>query len=220
VELAPAQARHLRDVLRLRAGDSVEAFDDAGRTASAKVEAVTPENVTLSVGDIAPARREEFAWTIAAAVPKGARADWMIEKLAELGTAVFVPLATERSVTHPEGKEKPARWTRLATEAARQSGGARVMRIEGLTPVRKFVEGGGVIWYLTLEADAPSIKRRLDDEVPAEVKILIGPEGGWTEREIEMFRGCDVKPARLGRNILRVETAAVAAGAIMGAFAF
>ncbi len=216
--LAPAQARHLRDVLRLREGDSVEVFDDEGRTARGEVAAVTPDNVRLRVSDITTPGTSEFTWTIAAAVPKGPRADWMIEKLAELGTAAFIPLKTERSVTHPGGTEKIARWTRLATEAARQSGRAGVMKIDALTEVREVIAAGGANWYLSPDKEAGAIKDLLSSEPATTRKILIGPEGGWSREEITAFEQSGARAVRIARNTLRVETAAVAAAAIMAAW--
>src|SRR5438552_8556851 len=128
------QAHHARDVLRLRAGDEVELFTASGETAAGAIAEATAQRVVVNVEQVrAPADR--FALTIASAVPKGARADWMIEKLSELGVAHFVPLITARSVVHPEGKNKLERWRRLAEESAKQSHRTGVMRIAPLTPL-------------------------------------------------------------------------------------
>jgi 16S rRNA (uracil1498-N3)-methyltransferase len=129
----------LRDVLRLRAGDAVTAFDNAGTVGEAIVVTATAENVTIRIDKIVEAAESTFEWTIAAAVPKGQRADWMVEKLAELGTQSLIPLSAARSVSIPGGKEKPARWERLAAEASRQSGRAGVMRIERVVTVAEIV---------------------------------------------------------------------------------
>jgi 16S rRNA (uracil1498-N3)-methyltransferase len=218
LDLPPAQARHLRDALRLKVGDRVEAFDDAGATAQATVAAITAGKVTLDVAAIAAAAGRDFSWTIAAAVPKGQRADWMIEKLAELGTAEFVPLIAARSVTLPRGKEKTARWTRLAAEAARQSGRSDVMRIAPLTPVEPFAVAQRRAWYLSPTGATP-IAQLAAGPRPASCVMLIGPEGGWTEEETRLFDAGGLTAVRLARTVLRVETAAVAAAAIAAAMA-
>src|SRR5687767_15989799 len=95
----------------------------AGRTASVRV------------GSVDEAGPRGLDWTIAAAVPKGDRADWMVEKLSELGVEEFIPLASARSVVLPEGRNKRERWVRIATEAAKQSRRGGVMRVGELTPV-------------------------------------------------------------------------------------
>ena len=92
--------------------------------------------------DHPPAARE-FTWTVASAVPKGPRADWMVEKLSELGATAFVPLQTARSVAMPSGSGKLDRWSRLAAEAAKQCGRPGVMRIEPLTPVADVISSIG-----------------------------------------------------------------------------
>jgi len=219
MNLEPLQARHLRTVLRLRPGDAVEAFDDAGHTAPAVVTAATPEKVTIRIERVVDAPLAEFAWTIAAALPKGQRADWMVEKLAELGTAVFVPLITERSVTHPAGREKTARWARLASEASRQSGRAGVMRIEPLTPLAQFIAGRDNLRHLSPPPESQPITQMIVEKRPTTLTMLIGPEGGWTAEELTTLAARGSIAVRLAQSVLRVETAAVAAAAIAAAWA-
>ena len=104
IPLDPAEARHARDVLRLESGAAVEVFDDAGAVASGEL-ILAGRTASVRVGSIGAAGPPRgLDCTIAAAVPKGDRADWMVEKLSELGTAEFVPLAAARSVVLPEGR--------------------------------------------------------------------------------------------------------------------
>jgi 16S rRNA (uracil1498-N3)-methyltransferase len=220
IELAPAQARHLRDVLRLRPGDLVEAFDDAGAVAQATVLTATARGVTLRVGPIEPAD-VGWGWTVAAAVPKGPRADWMVEKLAELGTGRFIPLIAARSVTLPGGREKIGRWSRLAAQASRQSGRRGVMRIDDLTPLAEVIASigpGRAGWHLSTHPDATPAAKLLSSPRPAALVMLIGPEGGWTDEESEALRAAGLVAVKLARTTLRVETAAVAAAALAAAW--
>src|SRR5688572_5080185 len=130
ITLDPEESHHLRDVLRMSQGDSVELFDAVGRTAQGRIDTIDARSVTVViVGDVREPAAERLRWTVASAVPKGNRADWMIEKLSELGTDRFVPLATQRSVVHPAGKSKRERWMRIADEAAKQSRRVGVMQI-------------------------------------------------------------------------------------------
>src|SRR5690606_23984550 len=135
IVLPAERGHHVRDVLRLAEGAEVEVFDDGGRVGAGRLVEVSAAGVVVEV-DAISRRAVGVELTIASAVPKGQRADWMVEKLAELGVSRFVPLATARSVVHPEGRGKLDRWRRLATEAARQSGSG-VMRIDELTPLAR-----------------------------------------------------------------------------------
>ncbi len=210
------QAHHARDVLRLRAGDEVELFTASGETAAGAIAEATAQRVVVNVEQVrAPADR--FALTIASAVPKGARADWMIEKLSELGVARFVPLITARSVVHPEGKNKLERWRRLAEESAKQSKRIGVMGIDPPTPVRSVIDRiSGTAAYLSTAPTALPPSSILD--LPSSsLTLLIGPEGGWADDEIRAFENRHLTPITLGGTILRVETAAIAAAAIVAA---
>jgi 16S rRNA (uracil1498-N3)-methyltransferase len=142
----------------------------------------------------------------------------MVEKLSELGASGFVPLITELSVVSAEGKNKRERWERLANEAAKQSKRRGVMKIGEVTAVEKMVgglKGGG--WYLSLHDGAKAIRDVVADVKGTSLTLLIGPEGGWTEEEIRMFDKAGLTGVRMGGSILRVETAAVAAAAIVAA---
>jgi 16S rRNA (uracil1498-N3)-methyltransferase len=220
IELSPAQARHLHTVLRLRAGDVVEAFDDAGTSAEAIVIRSARDKVTLRVSRLTPAAVSAMTWTVAASLPKGPRADWMVEKLAELGTADFIPLIAERSVTVPEGKQKIERWSRLAAEASRQSGRRDVMRIGPLTPVREAAAiERAARWVMSMGPEAVSARLAAGGKPPRSLLMLVGPEGGWTKSEAEMLESAGFQAVKLGGTVLRVETAAIAAAAVAAAWA-
>jgi 16S rRNA (uracil1498-N3)-methyltransferase len=191
--LSPEESRHAVRALRLSAGDRVTVFD-ARETWSGEIES-TAGSVTVRLLEKlgAPALPRVV---VASAVPKGARLDWMVEKLAELGVAEFVPVRFARSVTEPgEGKRK--RLEKIAVAAAKQSG-APVLRI---APERGVEE---------LPADALLASPGAAGPVPPGGGwVVVGPEGGLTAAEEARF------PRRfsLGPTILRTETAAVVAAA-------
>lgn len=179
---------------------------------------VTPSEVVVEAGEIREQKAGGVRWVVASAVPKAARADWMIEKLSELGADAFVPLATARSVVHPEGKNKLDRWRRIALESAKQSRRPGVMQVEEMAEVGDFIkrlstdrrEG----WYLSTGLGAVPIAKAVAGG-PTELALLIGPEGGWTIEEEGMFEANALTGVSLTGTILRVETAAVAAGAVV-----
>jgi 16S rRNA (uracil1498-N3)-methyltransferase len=217
VELDPAGSRHARDVLRLAVGTEVEVFDDAGAVARGVIDTLEPL-VTVRIGAIDAgddANGPEI--TVAAAVPKGDRADWMVEKLSELGVSRFVPLATVRSVVLPEGRNKRERWSRIASESAKQSRRRGVMRIEELTKLADAMARASTTRSMALSTgpDATPILDALRDALGAAATLFVGPEGGWTEEELAAFRANGVAPVKLTDTVLRVETAAVVAASIV-----
>ena len=140
----------------------------------------------------------------------------MIEKLSELGVTRFIPLKTARSVVHPTGQSKRDRWMRIATESAKQSHRAGVMRIDELTEIDQleFAQGKGQWWYLSTKEDAMPIARACSETSFDQLFLLIGPEGGWTDEELSHFASSGLTGVKLTATILRVETAAIAAAAI------
>lgn len=218
VALDRAQVHHARDVLRLRKGDHIELFDDAGHTAVATISRIDGQGVILDVQQVNAAGEPRFEWIVASAVPKGSRGDWMIEKLSELGAAAFVPLSTDRSVVVPEGTGKRQRWQRLAAEAARQSHRTGVMRIEEIAGIEELLRriGGGCGWYFSTQPPRLTVQQaiaRVTRHTRA-LYLLVGPEGGWTQRELESFSAAGLTAVGLGETILRVETAALAAAVL------
>ena len=191
--LSPEESRHAVKALRLGAGDRVTVFDPQ-ETWSGEIES-TDGRVRIRLLEKL-ARAALPAVMVAAAVPKGSRLDWMVEKLAELGVATFQPVRFARSVAEL-GEAKRKRLENVALAAAKQSG-APVMKIAGEKPVRD------------LPADALLASPGAADPLPRGAGlVLIGPEGGLAPEEEGRF----LRRFGLGPTILRIETAAVVAAA-------
>lgn len=219
IALPTDQARHIRNVLRLRTGDALEVFDDAGATALGKLIDVSEKSVTVKIDAIQRPGTGGHALDMATAVPKGARADWLVEKLSELGVRRMIPLASERSVVLPAGLGKTDRWRRIAVESAKQSRREGVMAIEALTPVAELARQLGdapaaSAWLLSTEPGARPAREFLRSE-PLPGLLIIGPEGGWTADELKLLDLPAVRRVRLVQSVLRVETAAIAAAALV-----
>lgn len=216
--LDPAQAHHVRDVLRLSPGSPLELFDDTGHTATASIIMVTPSEVVVEPGEIRPPSTNPVRWTVASAVPKSTRADWMIEKLSELGTDAFIPLQTQRSVVHPEGTGKLDRWRRISLESAKQScRPGPVMRIDEMLDLEKLIRTMPDTlhgWYFSTQHHALPIAKALA-HAPTDLLLLIGPEGGWTDAEESLFEAHGLTALSLTQTILRIETAAIAAASVI-----
>ncbi len=189
---------HVSRVLRLRRGESVTITDGAGRWRSCEF---TGEGVD-ALTDVFSERRPEPLLTIAVAPPKGERLEWLVAKCTEVGIDRVVLLEAEHSVvrwTGDRAERQLARLRRVAVEASMQSRRVWLPEISG--PIR-------AIEVLPGLAVAEPGGRPV---AAADLAIAIGPEGGWSAKELEVA----ASTVSLGPNILRVETAAVAAAVLM-----
>jgi 16S rRNA (uracil1498-N3)-methyltransferase len=213
VLLEGPEAHHLRTVCRLRPGDAVCLFNGDGHEYPARVASLDRRGVTLEVlGAESPPRERGFRLTVAAPLPKGDRAQFLLEKLTELGVTDFVPLQTARSVVHPR-QAKGEKLERYVIEASKQCGRNVLLRVGPLTAWGDYCGKG----------DLPA--RKLlghpgGTAVPAasavDTVVAVGPEGGFTEEEVEEARAAGWGLVSLGPRILRVETAAVVLAALAG----
>lgn len=202
------EAHHAVSVKRVRAGDAVRLFDGFGRETTAIVRAIegTRRNPCLIVEAREPVRTtSEPTLTVASAIPKGDRIDAMIDQLAQLGARVWHPIVCARS----EQREvrRADKLERRAIEAAKQCGSAWALTIAAPVPAESLMGPCVVL------ADASGERFEPASETPR--ALLIGPEGGWTDEELERARDAGTTVARFGRYTMRIETAAVAAAAIV-----
>lgn len=209
------EARHLARVRRLGVDCVVEVFDGRGNATAAEVTAVGRDRVELRrIGEPLPDPSPLCRLTLATAVPKGERFDWLVEKATELGVARLVPLITERSVVDPRGA-KLDRLRRLSVEASKQCGRNRVLELEAPTPfARLLAESTDNVRIL---ADPKGLSAELWPRAPqgASAVLAIGPEGGFTEAEVAQARESGWTLGRLAPTILRIETAGLAGAAIL-----
>ncbi len=209
------EAHHLRTVCRLRVGDAVYLFNGDGRQHLAHVASLDRREVALEVVAIETPQRElGFRLLVASAVPKGDRAQFLVEKLTELGVTDFVPLETARSVVHP-GETKRDKWQRYIIEASKQCGRNVLMQVH--PPVRwlEYCRDRDAAAHRWL-ADplAAPLARSACPERGRNVALAVGPEGGFTDEEMEIARQSGWVGVGLGPRILRIETAALVLAAL------
>jgi 16S rRNA (uracil1498-N3)-methyltransferase len=159
--------------------------------------------------------------TILASLIRFERFEWMLEKATELGVERVVPVQAERSergLEQAAGK-RLSRWNRIVREASEQSRRARLPEIGDPVPLAQALKIEGAYHYVLEEAEAPPIGSVLPvHRQPGDsVVLLIGPEGGWTDRERELIAAAGWRSVSLGREILRAETAVLAALAVVNA---
>lgn len=216
LEIRGKEARHLRDVLRLEVGDWVVVCDGAGQRYRAEITESRPLHVTLRRGDALPAPQLPNQVTLAAAVVRPQRFDWLVEKAFELGCRRLIPLTTERTVAHyiKDARRQHARWEEIALSAAKQSGLPWLPEIAPVTALSELLtRNAGQLVYcwegLALSNDlkqGSSASPQNDN-----VTLLIGPEGGFSAAEHELIMAQHPKLLSLGPLILRSETAALTA---------
>lgn len=217
LRLTGPEGHHLVHVLRIKTGEEVVVFDGDGLEAQAEVTDVAPDHVVLHVSAAHPGNTEAaVALVLAVAVPKGDRFGWLIEKATELGVHRFVPLITERSVVVPgEGKLERAR--RTIVEASKQCGRARLMELSPPTDWRELVERelpGRPAW-VAHPGGKPVDLASVPESGP--FVAAVGPEGGFTDGELELAMRSGAMLISLGPRVLRIETAALALAALFTA---
>lgn len=212
VVLDGGEWHHFANVKRGRVGDVVELFDGAGVVATAEVIAAAKKRGTLRITAVdRPTSDAGRRLTIATAVPKGERFRWLVEKAAELGVRRLVPLITERSVVEP-GAGKLSKARQWAIEAAKQSRNAHLMEIPEPTDWASLHDSSeeGEMLFVAHPGGQPIAECFHPFASLELVTVAIGPEGGWTNAEIELSQQKRGIPVGLGESILRIETAVVA----------
>ncbi len=217
-ELSGDEARHLTRVLRVEAGQRFEISDNRSAYLAEVVEA-RGERVVFRVEQPIESTPPPIRVTLCAGLIKFDRFEWMVEKATELGVERIIPVGAARSEKglFEASRKRSERWERIARESSQQS---RRTTLPEILPAARFesaLETEGAARLFLEEGTAPPLLRALPDRV-ASASLLLGPEGGWTERERELAGAAGWTAVSLGPQILRAETAAVAAIAlIMGA---
>ncbi len=220
VTLEGGAASHVTRVLRLRVGEALTLFNGAGGEYAAGIEQVHDGGVAVTIGEQRAIERESpLTLTLAQGVSRGERMDLVVQKATELGVSGIVPLFTERSVVRlgaQQAERKLNHWRAITIAACEQSGRNRLPNVAPPLSLADWLrsgadrDGGRLLL-------SPAATARID--VPprpaTSVTVLIGPEGGLTNAEQEAAVAAGFLPVRLGPRVLRTETAAIAALALL-----
>lgn len=224
--LAGSQAAHLIRVLRAQAGMEFDIVA-GGRVFHGVIAGITGDEVRFNLIAEVPAD-PALPVALLLSICKFDRMEWTIEKAAELGAERIVPMAARRSEKHlvHSAAGRVERWRRIALESSKQSRRSDVLRIDDPLPLKAAVRadaGAGLCLVLAEQERSTTLHHALTeslagaaDETPP-VRLAIGPEGGWTAEEEALFDAENWKPVSLGPRILRAETAAIAAMAVVAA---
>ncbi len=221
------QAHHLVSVLRKKPGDEIVVFDGQGTECLARIVRISHDLVVARIGERRVAlRTDRPAVALYVAAPKGRRFDLIVEKATELGADSITPLITERTVVKLSGRDVAAkldRWRRITVSAAKQCHRSTLPNVSSPvdfpSAMREMPESAFSIMPWPSD-DSPPIHDALLSLASShkEVRVYIGPEGGFSPEELETAKKAGVRPASLGQNILRTETAAIASLSVIGCF--
>ena len=216
-EIAGEDAQHLTRVLRVEPGQRYEISDNRN-VYVAEIETARKQQVVFRILEKLPAPPDEARIVLCAALIKFDHFEWMIEKATELGVDTIVPFSAARSERGLDvaARKRIDRWRRIGIEASQQSRRAHLPVIElPLAFDDALRTEADYRFVLDEDPEAPALARALPESprVSDSIAVLLGPEGGWTDQERELFSGWT--RVSLGPRILRAETAAVAALAIL-----
>ena len=212
-------SRQISRVLRMSPGDEVAVLDDTGWEYTA---ALTVVNATRAQGRII-SRREgpgepKARLILYQAMIKPERFEWALQKCVELGVSRFVPIITRRTERRNRdvSANRRERWRRIIREAAEQSGRSRLPTLDEPQTLEEALKSAPMPVLMAWEAETiQSLKSALESRTHGETEldtlsIIVGPEGGFDQDEVELARQCNAVTIGLGNRILRSETAAVA----------
>lgn len=223
VALAGAAAAHLRRVLRLGAGDSVTLFNGDGADYPSRITGFGRRTIEAEVTGRAAARAESpLAMTLVQGVARGDRMDLVVQKAAELGVAAIAPVATARSVVKLDAdsrRRKLEHWRGIAIAACEQSGRARIPAISEPRPLAEWLAESASAGTRFLLAPDAEVGLAAAARGERSVEVLVGPEGGLEDAETRAALAAGFRACGLGPRVLRSETAAIAALAVLQAVA-
>lgn len=213
--LIGSHAEHLSRVLRARVGQEFDIVA-AGEVRRGRVSSLADGRVEFELGD-AISTTASLSVTLALSIFKFDRMEWAIEKCTELGASRIVPVIARRTESHlaTAAPKRVERWQRIARESAEQSRRSSAPEIRQPIQVKEAVAIAGHCRVILSEAEEEITLRHAVQNCGGDIVLAVGPEGGWTSGELELFCGGGWTAASLGATILRVETAAISALAIV-----
>jgi len=219
--LPDAAAYHVARVLRLRAGAPIVAFDGSGKDFHCEILAIEAERVRIRVGSAAAGLPESpLCITLVQAVSRGERMDWTLQKATELGVRTIAPVLSARSVVRLDERQaakKRRHWQAIVAGACEQCGRSIPPQIRAPQELAAYLAAAPRAGQrLVLGPGGPASLAGLAS-VGARVELLIGPEGGLDDAELERAAQAGFAPVRLGPRVLRTETAGIVALAVLQA---
>lgn len=220
--IAGPELDHLRRVLRLRAGDPIVFFDDAGWEYEAVIRSLSPQSAEVEILRSFQAETESpLHLTLAVGLTKGEKMDFVVEKATELGVGAIIPFVSAFTVPKLDQRkveQRLERWRKIALAAAKQCGRTRLPEISALNSYKDLVlRTTSSLNLLFWERETQRTLRQIHETDPQaqSIQLVIGPEGSLSDEEAGWAQQHGFIAVRLGRRILRAETAAVVAASLV-----
>jgi 16S rRNA (uracil1498-N3)-methyltransferase len=218
VDLSPEETHHLVRVLRMKAGDEAFIFDGCGFEYRCRLASLGGDNARLEIIETLGGEVESpVRITLAQALAKGEKFDFIVQKATELGVSAILPLVTDcADVKLDEGgaRKRVERWRRVSLEALKQSGRRRLVEISAPLTLEQFLDAGGIpgpTLVFSERGGGPLAGALGCAGSVASAAAVIGPEGGWSDGELELLGARGASIITLGPRVLRTETAAIVA---------
>ena len=217
------QFHYLSNVRRFSVGDEINIFDGLGNSYKARIDNIDKKSIHGTIISSKTLVLPNKKISLYTAIPKGERFDWLIEKASEIGISKIVPVIYIRSVVKELSENKTERYKKISISASSQSWRADIMSIEQPVKFNETVEKISAqkdtlnILPWESEEDKNILNVLNENKDIKNINIFIGPEGGFDKTEIDIALKNDFKTVTLGKNILRVETAAIVAASIITA---
>lgn len=217
-----SDAHHIRNVLRLKSGHRINVFDNSGAEYTATILSISSDGIEVVLDEKIRKEGDHLRISVGQSLLKGQKMDFLVQKLTELGVSSFYPFISERSIAQGEMvklQQKKTRWEKISIEAAKQCGRSSLITLHDVQSFSALLsecqehELKIILWERVTDNNLRSILSRASGI--QDVCVLIGPEGGFPEREVESAVEAGFLPARLGPYILRAETAALAVASII-----
>lgn len=204
-------------VKRVRLGEKLLMFDGKGREAVGRVVEAQRDRARVAIEGVDEVNREaRVAITLAFSIPKGKRSEFLVQKCCELGVRKLIPLKCERSVVKlaPKGSHKVEKWRSVAVEASKQCGRTYITEIAEALSLPELADTVDAYRPKFLASAGPGAlvlsEAVRDNADPRNILCIIGPEGGFSKKEMDIAAQAGCIPVNLGPSVLRIETAAVA----------
>ena len=212
----PKEIHHLKNVLRLKKGDSIGLFNGRGEEAEGEILGMDAQSVKVKVKNFKKTENKNPKIILACAIPKHSKFEWIIEKVTELGVDEIIPLKTQRTEVQLKDERldrKNSRYQTVALNAAKQSQRSTVPVVYLITPLKDVFEQfktKAVMVIPSLEETKTTLLEVLSQmKSPSQIVFFIGPEGDFTPQEYQLAKQAGCVPVTLGETVLRVETAAI-----------
>lgn len=217
IRLPDDEAAHLTRVLRLGVGDAIRVFDGRGGAFAAEIIAARRSDVRVRIGQPEESVPESpVSFVVAPSLIKGDGFDEIVRDAVMMGASVVRPVITERTVVKPR-EPMVERWERVALAATRQSGRAVLARVEAPATLDQVVSSdASEKRFVFVEPSADVLVSDVFDVPrPLSALVLIGPEGGWSPAELQLFKEKGMTFVRIGRRTITAERATIAALAVL-----